>query len=205
MADDRDDPHIYLFEPEKRGILPLDNLHISRSLKKFMGRNDFRLRFNHDFTALIGLCRQATSDRPHTWINQTIEQLYIDLHAQGYAHSLEVWAGDELVGGLYGVAIGGAFFGESMVSRRTNASKVALIALVAELKKCGFELLDTQFLTAHLQSLGAVEISRKAYQIRLQAALKLTPARLFSTEVPAYGWAGSCPDRASSVRTVSGT
>lgn len=171
MADSREDPRIFLFDPDMRGVLPLDGLHISRSLAKFMRRMTWDITYNAAFSDVIALCAESAPDRPSTWINHGIEHLYTGLHHMGHAHSVEVWEGEQLVGGLYGVSIGAAFFGESMVSRRTNASKVALVKLVARLNAAGYVLLDTQFITDHLQSLGGVEITRDEYQTRLKAAL----------------------------------
>lgn len=173
MADSRDDPRVFLINPDFRGILPLEDLHISRSLRKFIRNMPLRISFNEDFRTVIAKCAEPAPDRDNTWINAGIEHLYTHLHDLGHAHSVEVWEDETLVGGLYGVAIGGAFFGESMFSRRTNASKVALVALVEHLLKKGFALLDTQFLTDHLSTFGAIEISRKAYQAKLKAAIKM--------------------------------
>jgi len=172
MADSRDDPRIYLFDPDARGILPLDGLHISRSLKKFMKSMHFTVSFNRSFREVIAYCAQETVTRENTWINDGIEYLYGKLHDAGHAHSVEVWDNETLVGGLYGVSIGGAFFGESMFSRRTNASKVALVKLVEHLNGQSFVLLDTQFITDHLRSMGGVEITRDAYQAKLKIALQ---------------------------------
>lgn len=163
MADDREADEVYWVEPKKRAILPLDGFHLSRSLAKLIRRDRFRVTANRAFGRILALCAQSAQDRPSTWINHAIEQAYGDLHARGFAHSVEVWEGEELVGGLYGVALGTAFFGESMVSRRTDASKVALAWLVARMRFGGFTLLDCQFMTDHLRSLGAVEISQRAY------------------------------------------
>ena len=163
MADDRDAAEVYWVEPKQRAILPLDGFHLSKSLAKKIRRDQFRVTANRAFADILALCAQAAPDRPSTWINREIEGAYRHLHAIGYAHSVEVWDGDELVGGLYGVALGRAFFGESMVSRRTDTSKVALAWLVARLRFGGFTLLDCQFMTDHLHSMGAVEISQRAY------------------------------------------
>lgn len=163
MADDRDAAELYWVEPRRRAIMPLDAFHLSASLAKTIRRDRFRVTANHDFPGIVALCAQAAPDRPSTWINRQIESAYGHLHMLGFAHSVEVWEGDDLVGGLYGVALGRAFFGESMVSRRTDASKVALAWLVARLRFAGFSLLDCQFMTDHLRSLGAIEISQAAY------------------------------------------
>ena len=169
MADSARSDEIFWVDPRKRGIIPLDGLHVSRSMRKLARRGSFQMRVNTDFRQTV----QACAAREETWINEEIEELYLTLHRLGYAHSVEVWDGSELVGGLYGVALGGAFFGESMFSARPNASKLALIWLVARLRAGGFTLLDTQFLTDHLASLGAIEISRSAYHSRLEAALSV--------------------------------
>ncbi|MBN2906974.1 MAG: leucyl/phenylalanyl-tRNA--protein transferase [Rhodobacteraceae bacterium] len=168
MAESRDDPAIFWVDPRHRGIFPLDNFHISRSLSRKIRRAAFTIRTNTDFAGVV----QACAARDETWINDTIRRLYQALHAMGHAHSLEVWEGETLVGGVYGVTLGGAFFGESMFSRRTDASKIALAYLVDRLRLGGFQLFDTQFLTPHLKSLGAVEISRAAYHARLAKALE---------------------------------
>lgn len=173
MADSRDDPSVYLLDPDQRGIIPLGNLHISRSLKKFMQNMDFKITFDHAFADVITKCAEAAPGRESTWINDGIEFLYGQLHAMGNAHSVEVWEGEKLVGGLYGVSIGGAFFGESMFSRTTNASKVALVYLVRRLNEAGYVLLDTQFITDHLKTMGAIEVSRAEYHDILEKALKI--------------------------------
>jgi len=171
MSDDREDKEIYWVEPRKRAILPLDHFHLSRSLAKTLRAERFRVSVNEDFTGIVRLCAQAATDRPTTWINHEIERSYRRLHDLGFAHSVECWEGEELVGGLYGVSLGRAFFGESMVSRRTDASKVALAWLVARMRLGGMRLLDCQFMTEHLRSLGAVEIDQRDYQFLLGSAL----------------------------------
>lgn len=181
MADSRDDPRVFLLDPDERGIIPLDGLHISKSLKKFMKSMDLKVTYNLAFREIISKCAERAPDRENTWINEGIEHLYGQLHDQGHAHSVEIWDQGKLVGGLYGVAINAAFFGESMFSRRTNTSKVALVKLVERLKSCGYVLLDTQFITDHLRTLGAVEISRADYHERLKIALA-KPAN-FNTQI----------------------
>jgi len=173
MSDSRDDESVFLVDPEARGIIPLNGLHISRTMRKVMKAHDFTVTYNHAFPDVIALCAEAAADRPSTWINHGIEYLYTRLHEMGHAHSVEVWRDSKIIGALYGVSIGGAFFGESMVSRAVNGSKIALIKLVERLNACGYVLLDTQFLTDHLASMGGVEISREDYQERLKAALKV--------------------------------
>ncbi|MGN6817063.1 MAG: leucyl/phenylalanyl-tRNA--protein transferase [Sphingomonas sp.] len=172
MADARDAAGIYWVEPRKRAILPLDHLHLSKSLRKTIASDRFRVTADAAFEEMIALCAESAEDRPDTWINATIETVFTTLHYQGRAHSIECWDGDRLVGGLYGLALGKAFFGESMVSRATDASKVALAWLVARLKVGGFTLLDCQFMTPHLASLGAIEISRADYVALLGGALE---------------------------------
>ncbi len=171
MADDRDADSVYWVEPRSRAILPLDAFHLSRSLRKTIAQDRFRVTADTAFERMIRLCAESADDRPETWINGSIERAFVALHRLGFAHSIECWDGEELVGGLYGLALGRAFFGESMVSRRTDASKVALVWLVARLKIGGFTLLDCQFQTPHLASMGAVEIDRRDYCALLAAAL----------------------------------
>ena len=171
MADARDARSVYWVEPRRRAILPLDGFHLSRSLRKTVAADRFRVTADAAFADVLRLCAESVDGRPDTWINGGIEDVFLRLHAMGYAHSVECWQGDRLVGGLYGLALGRAFFGESMASRVTDASKVALAWLVARLGVGGFTLLDCQFQTAHLASLGAVEIDRDDYVALLGAAL----------------------------------
>ena len=171
MAESADDPEIFWVDPERRGILPLDGCHIPHKLRRTVRHGPFEVRCDSAFEAVVRGCAEATPDRPETWINGEILQLYVELHRRGRAHSVETWADGELVGGLYGVSLGGAFFGESMFSRATDASKFALIHLVARLIESGFKLLDTQFTTPHLERFGVIEISRAEYQQRLAKAL----------------------------------
>jgi leucyl/phenylalanyl-tRNA--protein transferase len=173
MADAREDTRVFLIDPERRGVIPLDRFHIPRRLARTVRAEPFEIRTDTVFAQVVAACAAATPNRAETWINDPIEQLYGELHAQGHAHSVECWLDGELVGGLYGVALQGAFFGESMFSRRTDASKVALVHLVARLIAGGFALLDTQFLTEHLSRFGAEEIPRREYQKRLARALRL--------------------------------
>ncbi len=170
MAEHRDDPEIFWVDPRRRGVMPLNGFHISRSLTRAMRRSTFHHTINRDFDGVVAGC----ADREDTWINAEITALYTALHHAGHAHSLEVWDGTALVGGVYGVTLGRAFFGESMFSRRTNASKMALAALVDRLRHAGFTLFDTQFLTEHLASLGAQEISRAEYHAQLDVAKRGT-------------------------------
>ena len=167
MAESRDDPEVFWVDPRLRGVLPLDGFHMSRSLARAMRRTDWTLRIDGDFCGVLDGC----ADRADTWINPEIRRLYIELHMSDDAHSFEIWEGAALVGGVYGVTLGGAFFGESMFSRRTNASKMALAAAVDHLNRSGFSLFDTQFLTPHLASLGGIEIARGQYHTLLDRAL----------------------------------
>ena len=168
MAEGRNSEEVFWVDPRRRGILPLHNFHMSRSLKRNIRKEDYIIAINADFDAVVAGC----ADRPETWINDDIARLYSELHAAGFAHSVEVHADGELVGGIYGVTLGAAFFGESMFSRRTDASKIALAYLVDRLRLGGFRLFDTQFVTDHLRSLGAVEVSRDTYRHMLAAALR---------------------------------
>ncbi|WP_443018812.1 leucyl/phenylalanyl-tRNA--protein transferase [Sphingomonas sp. 2R-10] len=176
MADDRDAPGVYWVEPRMRGVLPLDGFHLSRSLRKLVASDRYRVTADRAFEDIIALCAESASDRPETWINATIERAFLRLHEMGLAHSVEIWDGDRLAGGLYGLALGRAFFGESMVSRAPSASKVALAWLVARLRAGGFRLLDCQFQTDHLATMGVVEIPRATYSALLSAALGLGSA-----------------------------
>lgn len=169
MSEGRSADDVFWVDPRMRGILPLERFHISRSLAKTLKRGHFQATLNGDFRAVVRGCAQ----RDETWISTTIEALYVALHHRGQAHSVEVWQGKQLVGGVYGVAIGGAFFGESMFSQATDASKAALAALTHHLAGLGFQLFDTQFLTDHLRSLGAIEVPRDHYHDRLERALAI--------------------------------
>ena len=171
MADSRRARDIFWVEPKKRGILPLDGFRLSHSLAKTVRSDRFTVTADHAFGAVVAACAEMTEERPDTWINDQIEGAYAELHQRGHAHSVECWQDGALVGGLYGVKLGAAFFGESMFSRARDASKVALAHLVARLRVGGFRLLDCQFLTPHLASLGAVEIGRADYVGLLDAAL----------------------------------
>ncbi|WP_371157337.1 leucyl/phenylalanyl-tRNA--protein transferase [Jannaschia sp. 2305UL9-9] len=168
MSEDRADDEIFWVDPKLRGVIPLDAFHLSRSLARTLRRAPYVVTVNEAFDHVVGAC----ADREETWINRPIQRLYNQLHRLGFAHSVEVWDDEALVGGLYGVTLGAAFFGESMFSRRTDASKIALANAVAMLRLDGFQLFDTQFLTDHLASMGAVEISRDAYHARLRQAIE---------------------------------
>jgi len=167
MAESRDDPQLYWIDPEARGILPLDKFHVPKRLRRTIRQQPFEVRVDTAFRETMLGCAEASPNRDGTWINDRIVGLYCDLHSAGRAHSVECWREDRLVGGLYGVSLGAAFFGESMFSRATDASKVALVYLVARLIRGGYRLLDTQFVTSHLTQFGAMEISRDAYRARL--------------------------------------
>ena len=171
MARQHDDPKLYWVDPEKRGILPLEKFHLPRSLKKVLKRESFQLRVDTAFDQVLELCAESTARRPETWINAEIARLFTDLHHAGLAHSIESWQDGKLVGGLYGLGLGSAFFGESMFSRATDASKVALSYLVALMKKGNYTLLDTQFVTEHLAQFGAIEVPRRDYLRMLAQAL----------------------------------
>jgi len=173
MAENRRDKQLFWIDPEVRGILPLENFHIPRSLKKKIRNNPFEVRFDHNFAAVIRACAQQKPKRRETWINDEIIELYTKLFCMRHAHSVECWQEEKLVGGLYGISIGGAFFGESMFSSERDSSKIALVHLVARLNLAGFTLLDTQFITDHLKQFGAIEISRVEYHKILNVALNL--------------------------------
>ncbi len=181
MAENRDARDIFWVDPRRRGILPLDRFHASRSLRRRIRHGEVSITFDRDFAGVVAGC----ADREETWINDEIAALYRALHQRGDAHSIEVWRDGALVGGVYGVTIGAAFFGESMFSRQTDASKVALAYLVDRLKGQGFVLFDTQFLTSHLASLGAIEIGRRDYHYRLARALRQTARFDANLPVPA--------------------
>ncbi|HJS45828.1 MAG TPA: leucyl/phenylalanyl-tRNA--protein transferase [Rhizomicrobium sp.] len=171
MAERRNDPLLYWVSPEKRGIIPLDAFHVPRRLARTVRAGPFTVTADRAFVAVMMACAAPAPGRPESWINDEILRLYTALHAGGHAHSIECWQGGTLVGGLYGVRLGAAFFGESMFSRRRDASKVALVHLVEGLKRGGFTLLDTQFITTHLARFGAIEIPRERYLLKLQDAL----------------------------------
>jgi len=174
MAEHRDDPTLYWIDPEKRGIFPLDRFHIPKRLRRTVRNCPYDVRADTAFEAVIRACAEPGPERAETWINDEIIRLYVELHRMGRAHSIECWRDGTLVGGLYGVALGGAFFGESMFSVARDASKIALIHLVARLVKGGFKLLDTQFVTKHLSQFGVVEIHRTGYRQLLSSALDVS-------------------------------
>lgn len=178
MAESRDDPDLHWIDPKKRGIIPLEGFHIPRRLARTLKQNLFEIRCDRNFAATVEACAAPAEGRMESWINPEIFRLMTALHERGFAHSVECWQEEELVGGLYGVALGGAFFGESMFSRARDASKVALAHLVMRMKVGGFRLLDTQFVTPHLARFGAIEVTRADYQKRLAEAIA-APARFY--------------------------
>ena len=171
MSESAEDPDIYWVQPEIRGIIPLDQFHVSKSLAKRIRQEPFQIRINTAFEAVMRACAEPVENRPSTWINAKILDLYCQLHAMGHAHSVEAWEGDKLVGGLYGVSLGAAFFGESMFSRRTDASKICLVHLVYRLTSRRFKLLDTQFTTDHLKTFGAIDMPKAQYEMVLAQAM----------------------------------
>jgi leucyl/phenylalanyl-tRNA---protein transferase len=171
MAESADDPALYWIEPQHRGIIPLDGLHVSQRLRRTIRQDRFEVRIDSDFDAVIAGCAAAKEGRKSTWINTRIRQLYRELFDKGHCHTVETWADGKLAGGLYGVHLQGVFFGESMFSYQTDASKTALVHLGARLIEGGFTLLDTQFVTDHLRQFGAVEVSRDAFQRKLANSL----------------------------------
>ena len=179
MANDRHDPTIHWIDPKRRGVLPLERFHQPKSLRKLIRRGRFEIRVDSAFDQVIEACAEVRPERPRTWLNDELIALYRALHRRGYAHSVESWLEGQLVGGLYGVSLGAAFFGESMFTRTRDASKVALVALAERLRAGGYRLLDTQFVTDHLRQFGAVEMTREQYHRELRRALA-TPAVFYS-------------------------
>ncbi|MFC3050939.1 leucyl/phenylalanyl-tRNA--protein transferase [Kordiimonas pumila] len=177
MSEGREDDELFWVDPEERGILPLTSFHIPKSLAKVIRQERYSITANTCFKTVVQSCAKPTRGRETTWISERIEALYSELHRRGYAHSIECWEAGNLVGGLYGVSLAGAFFGESMFSTATNASKVSLVYLVARLIRGGYKLLDTQFITDHLKQFGALEISRTEYRKRLHEALTVENVR----------------------------
>jgi leucyl/phenylalanyl-tRNA---protein transferase len=179
MANDRFDPTIHWIEPRRRGILPLEAFHVPKSLRKVVRQGRFEIRVDSAFAEVIAACAASRPERPRTWLNDELLELYGALHERGYAHSVEAWADGRLAGGLYGVSLGAAFFGESMFTRQRDASKAALVDLVERLRAGGYLLLDTQFVTDHLRRFGAIEVSRPLYRAMLRDAIE-TPATFYS-------------------------
>ena len=173
MSESADDPTLFWVDPDKRGILPIDTFHISRKLQRSLRKTTFEVRCDTAYREVIARCAACRPERQKTWINSEISRLYGGLFDMGHAHSVECWQGNKLVGGLYGVSLAGAFFGESMFSEVTDASKVALCHLVARLRRSGYLLLDTQFVTSHLATFGAIEIARADYRRLLTEALQV--------------------------------
>ena len=171
MAESASDPEVFWVRPEMRGIIPLNAFHVPRSLQKKVRNGGFDIRFDYDFPAVIAACAERRKGRETTWINRPIREAYFELFRRGHAHTVEAWRDGELVGGLYGVRLGRAFFGESMFSRQQDASKVCLVHLVERLRERGFTLLDTQFTTDHLKRFGAVDVPRSRYEKMLEEAL----------------------------------
>ncbi len=181
MSEGRDDPELFWVDPENRGIIPLDSFHVPRRLRRHIRNNSFEIKCDTAFAQIMEHCAEAAQGRESTWINQIIIDLYITLHDMGRAHSVECWEGETLVGGLYGIALNGVFFGESMFSRATDASKVVLVHLAARLRQGGFTLLDVQFVTEHLKQFGVIEVPRHDYHLLLSEALEVNakfPAQL---------------------------
>lgn len=172
MAEDADDPSLFWVEPRERGIIPLESFHVPKRLARTIRSDDFEVHVDRDFDAVIAACAAPAADREKTWINRRIRDLYGQLYDAGFCHTVEVYRHDRLVGGLYGVRLQGAFFGESMFHTERDASKVALAHLVARLKRGGFSLLDTQFVTSHLAQFGAIEIPRRSYKQMLRTAME---------------------------------
>jgi leucyl/phenylalanyl-tRNA--protein transferase len=196
MADAREDDKVFLIDPQRRGVIPLDAFHVSRRLARTVRSDRFEVTVDQDFAAVLEACAEAAPDRPQTWINHPIQRMYEALHRRGRAHSVECRLDGVLVGGLYGVSLGGAFFGESMFSRARDASKVALVHLVGRLIVGGYQLLDTQFLTEHLTQFGTTEISRAVYRRRLEAALAVEDADF-------YRFAGAGPEVLQAITQAS--
>lgn len=185
MAERHDSPDVYWIDPDFRGILPLDEFHLPRRLARTVRSGAYEVRVDHDFSSTIRGCAKRTLKRRDTWINSPLIRIFTELHLRGHAHSVETWRDDRLVGGLYGVALGGVFFGESMFSVERDASKIALVSLIERLQRGGFKLLDTQFVTAHLRRFGAIEIPRAEYLTRLSAALSKRASFYFEEFEPA--------------------
>jgi leucyl/phenylalanyl-tRNA--protein transferase len=176
MAESAADPEVFWVRPETRGVIPLDGFHLPKSLKKIIRQNRFAIRFDHDFAGVIAGCAEKRPGRESTWINRPIREAYEQLFERGHCHTVEAWREERLVGGLYGVTLGSAFFGESMFSRERDASKVCLAALVERLNERGFTLLDTQFTTEHLKRFGAIDVPRGKYEKLLEEAVRAEAA-----------------------------
>jgi leucyl/phenylalanyl-tRNA--protein transferase len=188
MAESRDDPTLFWVDPHSRGVLPLSKFYLPKRMRRLLRRERFDIRCDSAFPEVLDGCAESTERRPDTWINREIRGLYLALFQMGHAHSVECWREGRLAGGLYGVALGGAFFGESMFSREPDSSKVALAHLVARLRKGGFVLLDTQFVTDHLKRFGAVEVPRAEYRVMLSRALAIVAHFPRSLDAPLDQW-----------------
>ncbi|MFN8930137.1 MAG: leucyl/phenylalanyl-tRNA--protein transferase [Alphaproteobacteria bacterium] len=197
MGRSREDVAIDWYDPPLRGVLPLDDFHVPRRLRRTLAKSNFTLTTDQAFADVMRECARARQERPTTWINDTIIAAYVALHQMGHAHSVEVWTAGLLVGGLYGVSLGGAFFGESMFSHQPNASKMALVKLVEILREAGYTLLDTQYVNPHLRQFGAIAIPRADYKTKLENALKASPnpSSLFSTASVRKGLASASSAR----------
>ena len=200
MAESRDDEQLYWFNPSRRGVLPIKDFNVPRGLKKFLKDHPFEIKTDADFRGVITACAEINKSRKETWINDTIIDLYCEMNEMGNAHSVETWRNGKLVGGLYGVSLGGAFFGESMFSRESEASKVALVHLVEILDEAGYLLLDTQFVNDHLKQFGIKEVTKRTYMSRLDKALNATPnpSNFFSTVSVRRGFASSSKSKRTS-------
>lgn len=199
MALAKDDPELYWFSPEERGVLPLERFNIPRGLARAMKKHPYTITVDTAFEAVIRACGTITKERHETWINENIVQLYTALFAAGHAHSIEVWAEEKLIGGLYGVSLGGAFFGESMFSKAPDASKMALVRLVEILNAAGYELLDTQYVNEHLKQFGVEAWTKRRYMTKLEKALSASPnpSTRFSTVSVRSGAASSSSESAT--------
>ena len=202
MAEAREDTRVFLIDPERRGVMPLERFHVPRRLARTVRRAPYEVRIDTAFEAVIEACAASAPDRPETWINASIQHLYRELFVRGQAHTVECWEGERMVGGLYGVSLGGAFFGESMFSTERDASKVALVHLVARLIVGGYGLLDAQFMTEHLSQFGAEEISRSDYRRRLLEALT-RPADFYRLAPAGAGGAGGAAGAEGVVQAIT--
>jgi leucyl/phenylalanyl-tRNA--protein transferase len=205
MAENADQDHLFWVDPEARGIFPLDELIVSKSLAKMVRSNRYEVRVDSDFDAVIEGCAAPAEERGQTWINGPIRRLYRTLFDRGDVHTVEAWREGTLVGGLYGVSLGAAFFGESMFHRSRDASKVALVHLVARLRRAGFRLLDTQFVTPHLESLGAVEVPRARYKALLEDAVSASADRVLAFDRVAVSGADALAALSSAQRGPAGS
>lgn len=199
MAEHHDDPQLYWFQPELRGVLPIKGFNVPHGMRSLLNDNPFDVQVDTDFESTMRACAEINESRSETWINERIIQLYCTLHAMGHAHSVEAWQDGKLVGGLYGVSIGGAFFGESMFSRVSGASKVALVSLVELLEASGYALLDTQYVNDHLKQFGVQEVAHEDYMVRLESALSVSPnpSKLFSKAALRKGLLSASNSKAS--------